>query len=319
MLEGSPLDRKDRPTIEAVVAMAVLGVIALGFVDYATGTQVRVFPLYFIPVSAAAWWAGRPAALSIAFSSAVAWFASNYLAGQRISPWIEGINFFMQLGSFSLVGLLIAGLRSAHRRERARSHADPLTGLLNGRGIFDEAPRSLALAHRHRLPMTVAFLDLDNFKRVNDTLGHAAGDEVLRTAALTLREELRGGDFAARLGGDEFLLLLPQTDEVGARRVLERVHGRLQEQLRSTCPVAGASMGAVVYLRPPDDLEAVVKRADAVMYSVKTSGRGRVIIEVEAEAEAEAKVELEGATEAEIDVDEASSAEATSLTKGALT
>jgi diguanylate cyclase (GGDEF)-like protein len=272
-------DRKGQPSDTAVMLGALVGVAVIGLVDYVTGTEIRVFPLYYLPISAAAWWTGRPVALGTATFSAVAWLASNILAGQHAAPWVDGINFFMQLGSFALVGVLIASLRSAHARERARSQTDPLTGLLNGRGFFEQVPRILALAHRHRQPLTVAYLDLDNFKQVNDSLGHAAGDEVLRSVAQTLRAGLRRGDFAARLGGDEFVLLLPQTDEAGARRVLERLHRHLQQQVRTSCEVAGASMGAVVFAWPPEDLDEVIKRADAVMYVVKTSGRGRVLIE----------------------------------------
>ncbi|WP_323137453.1 GGDEF domain-containing protein [Paraliomyxa miuraensis] len=262
-----------------VVLAAILGVAAIGVVDYATGIEIRVFPLYYLPISIAAWWSGHRAALGVATLSAIAWLASNDLAGQRTGPWIDTINFCMQLGSFALVGALIARLHSAYTRERALGHTDPLTGLLNSRGFFDQVPRALALAHRHEQPLTVAYLDLDNFKQVNDTLGHAAGDDVLREAASILAAGLRRGDFAARLGGDEFALVLPQTDEAGARHVLERLHHELQDGVRRHCEVAGTSMGAVAFAHPPEDVDELLRRADRVMYAVKAAGRGRVVVE----------------------------------------
>lgn len=257
---------------------AVLGVVVIGVVDDLTGVELRVFPLYYVPISVAAWWAGRSSALVAAAASTLAWIVSNQFTGHHSAMWVDIVNSVMQLGSFSLVAMLIAGLRSAHANERARSRTDALTGLLNTRGFFEEAPRLLALAHRHEQALTVAYVDLDDFKLVNDSQGHAVGDQVLRLAADTMRAELRRADLAARIGGDEFVLLLPHTDEIGARSVLSRLHERLQRGLKAECPVTGASMGAAVFTPPPDDLDEVIRQADAVMYSIKASGRGRVIV-----------------------------------------
>ncbi|MCA9710582.1 MAG: diguanylate cyclase, partial [Myxococcales bacterium] len=239
--------RPEPARVVFTTAAAMLGVAAIGVVDYATGTEVRVFPLYYVPISIAAWWTGRKPALLVAVVSTVAWLGSNQLAGLHTPLWVDAVNSLMQLGSFSLIALLIAGLRAAHAKEQLRSRTDALTGLLNTRGFFEQVPRIVSLAHRHRQPLTVAYVDLDDFKLVNDSQGHGAGDRVLQRAAETMRTELRRGDVAARIGGDEFVLLLPHTDEPGARSVLQRLHERLQRSLRAECSVTGASMGAAVF------------------------------------------------------------------------
>lgn len=113
--------------------------------------------------------------------ASIVWVAANALAGRAYShPYILSLNFVAQAVGFLTVSLLIAQLRDALARKRTLSRTDPLTGLMNNRAFHEQAEAALILCHRHRRPATVAFLDLDNFKHVNDTTGHQAGDDLLR-------------------------------------------------------------------------------------------------------------------------------------------
>lgn len=264
-----------------VAAATLVGIALVGIIDFQTGVEYSPTALYFLPISLAAWHLGREAALVSAVLCSLSWFGSNYLAGLRFSgPGVWALNVFTQGVSFAVVGTLIASLKSAVARERQLSRTDPLTSLLNSRAFYQEAPRILALGRRHGHPVTLGYIDLDNFKAVNDTLGHGSGDDLLRRAADLLNSSIRAGDLAARLGGDEFVVLLTETGPDGALVILERLRSLLAETLgRGPCPVT-ATIGAVSFIEPPVAVDDLVQEADALMYAAKSAGKNHVRLEI---------------------------------------
>ncbi|MDA1081722.1 MAG: diguanylate cyclase [Gemmatimonadetes bacterium] len=186
----------------------------MGAFDYGSGTEIRVYPLYFLPISLLAWHAGRAGGAVAAVLCAASWLLSNSLAGMEFSSrTILVVNVAVTGASFLFVGLLIAKLRSVLAHTRALSRTDPLTLLRNSRAFFEDSAPLLALCLRTGRPLTVAYLDLDNFKTVNDARGHQAGDALLKDVAAAIRDALRPSDLCARLGGDEFAVLLPELGE----------------------------------------------------------------------------------------------------------
>jgi diguanylate cyclase (GGDEF)-like protein len=163
-------------------------------------------------------------------------------------------------GSSVLASEALARLNSRLRRQLV---TDPLTGLLNRAGFAEASDRVLALGARERLAVSVALIDLDDFKQVNDLRGHAAGDELLADLGLAWRRELRGSEVLARLGGDEFALVLAGTGREGARDALDR--------LRTASPV-GWSAGVVEWERG-ETLDRAMVRADEELYRAKRDGR----------------------------------------------
>jgi two-component system, cell cycle response regulator len=150
---------------------------------------------------------------------------------------------------------------------------DPLTRLYNRRFLFSQLAALVSAARRHGRPLTVAMVDLDGFKAVNDTRGHDTGDEVLVAAAEALQRALRAEDVLGRLGGEEFLALLPDTDAVAAARTAERLRAAVAE---AGGPVAvTASVGWAV-LEDGEEPDEVVRRADTALYAAKAAGRNRV-------------------------------------------
>jgi diguanylate cyclase (GGDEF)-like protein len=158
---------------------------------------------------------------------------------------------------------------------------DSLTGLPNRRWFFEQAGTALAHAKRHGPPLSLLVLDLDHFKRVNDTYGHAAGDAVLVETAALVREVKRQDDLLCRYGGEEFLLILQGTSRPNAVTFAERLRERLAAHAvrtgRGTLRVT-ASIG-VAELRKDDTLESLFKRADKALYRAKEGGRNRVACE----------------------------------------
>jgi diguanylate cyclase (GGDEF)-like protein len=255
---------------------AGLGILAIGLVDYLSGVELRVLPLYYVPISLVAWHVGRGSALTAAVLCAVSWLASNFLAGLHYShAWLWTVNTLVQALSFATVGLLIATLRDALVRERGLSRSDPLTALPNTRAFYEDAERILALCRRQGRPVTLAYVDLDDFKAVNDRAGHQGGDELLRRFAGFLRAATRPSDICARLGGDEFAVLLADADSRDAATVLERLRAVLSEGGTTT-----GTIGAVTFVTPPESLQEMVSAADAQMYAAKAEGKNRLRLDV---------------------------------------
>lgn len=285
---GAPaLARAVRPSI-ALAACAV-GVLLVGLVDYQTGWEVRIYPVYFVPVVVGSQVAGRRAGVALAALSSAVWLGSNMAAGLTASaPWIPYFNALVQLVGFTAVALLAARQRAWLLRERGLSRRDALTQLPNARALREHAEQEIDRMRRDGGTLVVAFLDLDHFKAVNDGHGHAAGDEVLRLAARALTGALRATDLVARLGGDEFVVLMPGAKADAARLVLERIRAALRDAMKARDWPVTASIGAVVFRAPPASVDAMLAVADAAMYRLKAAGRDRVrVVEAGEAGEAE--------------------------------
>lgn len=159
------------------------------------------------------------------------------------------------------------------------AHRDPLTGLANQRALFDELRREVARALRQAQPLTVAYMDMDHFKVVNDTLGHQEGDRVLVALADAMRKELRTEDLPARIGGDEFCVVLPGVDMDKSREVINRLTAAFDE-LKSGRKVT-LSVGLAAFdLEAPQMPEELIRQADQAMYLAK-SIPGHSVVEAE--------------------------------------
>jgi diguanylate cyclase (GGDEF)-like protein len=260
-------ERKPRRPVLIALALALVG--GIGLLDHVTGWEVYFSTFYLAPVCFAAWSMGRRVgALVAVLSAAAGWWAVSLQAGHAFShPAIPYWNAAARLCLFLLAAFAVAALKQA----LVHARTDPLTGLPNSRAFHDAAETEMNRAHRYRRPFTIAVLDIDGFKRVNDQLGHARGDEVLKGVANTLIGSLRASDVAARLGGDEFALLLPEAGEEAARRALKKVHAALTAAVRGLRPEVGFSIGAATFALPPASLLVALGRADELMYSAKRS------------------------------------------------
>ena len=170
-------------------------------------------------------------------------------------------------------------LQAANAELALQARSDPLTGLLNRRGLDAQFAFALALARRSGRPLSLVSVDVDHFKRINDTYGHAQGDQVLQHLAQTLQQRVRSSDLVARLGGEEFVALLPDTDIASAHAVAEELRMAVAAQQH---PVVGSiriSIG-ISMLRPGEDTPtALLERADAALYEAKRQGRNRVCVQ----------------------------------------
>jgi diguanylate cyclase (GGDEF)-like protein len=273
--------------------MALLGasVIAIAIADYLTGPDIGLSLFYLVPIVIAGRQSGRTVAVTLAVAAASGWqFADAAWRGvTAVSIW----NGATRLGIFLGAAFLMSRLRDDERRlgelnrqleaglalEQRLARTDALTSLANGRMFRDEVQRTLARARRDGEPVTIAYLDLDNFKALNDRYGHAEGDEILKDVASGIAAVIREGDLAARLGGDEFALLLHGCSQ----DALEAIGARLLTQVKTVASRYpdvrfGATIGFAECTPPASDPDAAIRAADRAMYAAKFKGKNRIEI-----------------------------------------
>ena len=270
--------------IEATV-LACLGVPLVGLLDYWTGYGLQVSILYLIPVFGAAWYCGFWPGLAVsALTGVMSLVVDNWLGhvtatvrvvdpSVPVSLW----NACMRLWLFFPVAYLAANLRTHLDQERRFARLDPLTGILNGRAFSAEAERFIALSKRKMQPVTVVYIDLDDFKRVNDTQGHSGGDKILCAVATTLLKCTRPYDLVARLGGDEFCVLLPETGSDEAKSFMAKASEKLEQEANRSNWQVSFSVGVATFPVPPASVDVALGAADELMYQAKRSGKRQVV------------------------------------------
>ncbi len=281
-----------------ILTLSICGVATVGALDYLTGYELSVTFFYLLPVAIASWYAGRGASVSIAALSCALWYSADLGAGHTyqnsaIPLWNASIRFMI----FVVNGLLLVALRDSLFRQRDLARTDALTGVCGRRAFEDRLEHDLALARRNGRPLTIAFLDLDDFKVLNDRRGHVVGDQVLRATALALQSATRNVDMVARLGGDEFALVLPDTPGQGAEELVAKLMREVRHALGAVAPEVTCSVGVITFDRVPPRLEEAVRAADALMYQAKRDGKNRVAFRV-AHDDTGIAVQSQGATDA---------------------
>ena len=254
----------------------LLSVILIALLDYQTESHLSFSIFYLAPVAACAWCGGFSHGTLVSLGASAAWHSTDLYEDPALPAAVRLWNMVIRFGCLVLISSLVARLHAGILRERRLARTDALTGAANGRTFYETAAVEADRARRSARPLTLAYFDLDNFKQLNDRQGHAAGDAALQAVVQTIQLHLRGSDLLARLGGDEFALLLPETDAEGAATLLARLQERLaQEMARKGWPV-GVSIGAVTFPLPRWDVDLMIQRVDALMYSAKKKGKGRV-------------------------------------------
>jgi diguanylate cyclase (GGDEF)-like protein len=200
-------------------------------------------------------------------------------------PAMEFWNAVFPFFFFVLLVFVLASLKDAFARVAKLSRVDPLTGLYNRRHFSELAEGEIERAKRYGRPISLAFIDLDNFKTVNDKFGHKMGNEVLTTMADAFRADLRSTDIVGRFGGDEFAIMLPEAGASAAASAMSKLKDGVAVAMGGNGWLVTMSLGLVTYEAAPPGLEEIVKVADALMYSVKDSSKDRItqkVIETDA-------------------------------------
>lgn len=260
-----------------VAAISTLILVLICWLDCITGDYSLII-FYLIPVSLTAWFINKPTGLLFCFLSLLARVAADSVSTpatrhSNLHHW----NLFIEFSFLLIMSLLFSALKKNLDNEKTLARIDPLTKAINRRSFFDLAEQEISRARRYDRPFTIAYIDLDNFKQVNDRLGHHTGDELLMTVVSTIASRIRNTDILARFGGDEFVILLPETAGEAAGSSLDKIRQQLQEAMSACSWPVTFSIGAISYIHAPDSVDDAVRAADALMYEVKRSGKNRLL------------------------------------------
>jgi diguanylate cyclase (GGDEF)-like protein len=157
------------------------------------------------------------------------------------------------------------------------SQIDYLTGIANNREFYQQIHAELTRASRSKRPISLAYIDLDGFKQVNDRLGHRSGDALLRTVAKIFQSTIRRTDTAARLGGDEFAILFPSTGQADARCIMQRLQTVFLKHMEESQTGVTLSAGVISFTSLPDSVDEMIHQADALMYEAKAGGKNNIL------------------------------------------
>jgi diguanylate cyclase (GGDEF)-like protein len=258
-----------------MLASILLGLI--GVSNQLVGTQIGLAIFYLIPIILVTLDIGRGVGLVFSVVSSLAWLVADLHSGRdTLFPLLPYWNAAVRLGFFVIVVVLL----SAWKREKVNARVDVLTGMANRQAFIEVAGREIERCRRYAYPLTLGYVDCDEFKAVNDSRGHQEGDRLLRVIAQTLGAQLRAADFAARIGGDEFVVLIPDLSADLAGSALSRIREILQGAVESAGFPITFTIGVVTFERSPESIDEMILRADQLMYAGKEGGKNRMRREI---------------------------------------
>jgi diguanylate cyclase (GGDEF)-like protein len=260
----------------AILVISVALVMILGVIDNLTGYEISFSIFYLLPVVLVSWFDKRSHAVIISILSAVMWLWADIYSGHIYShPAIPVWNLIIILGFFLMAAFSLLEIKKLLENEQTFARTDFLTGVANSRAFYYSAQIEIDRSVRFSRPFTVAYIDIDNFKQVNDTLGHLQGDNLLQSVAKTIKDNIRSIDIVARLGGDEFAILFSETNEENAKTAINKVQRELLSIVKNNDWPVTFSIGAVTCYESCD-LDELIKEVDKLMYTVKESGKNGI-------------------------------------------
>lgn len=255
-------------------------VLIISLVDYLTGPRIYFLAFYIIPIFQISWFAGKGPGLFISLFSLIMFGTIKYM--EDVLP-VNPLSIYGQTIIEASISLIIAYglsiqiiLRNALNREKDLARTDSLTGMLNIRAFTEILENEILRARRYTYPISIVYIDLDNFKEVNDKYGHSIGNNVLQVVAKVMKESVRKTDVVARIGGDEFAILFPETKNEQANQIVLKVHSRLNSVMTEQRWPVTSSIGLVSYVHVPESSDKILNEADQLMYQAKLEGKNRV-------------------------------------------
>ncbi len=264
-------------SIPIITLLAGVLMVLFGVVDYLTGVEISFSIVYLMPISLAVWYAGKRSGIVVSIFATSLWLAADMTAGHLYShPAIPIWNACVRFIFFIVVSILLSRIRTQLQREEQMADTDPLTSLANRRLFFERVQFELERCRRYKRYFTIAYIDLDNFKSINDTQGHQVGDSLLCAVADTLKNNVRQTDITSRLGGDEFAILFSETGYESSKDAISNMQKNLIMAMKEHEWSVTFSIGAVSFEEPMVDVRDMIKLSDDLMYKVKKSGKNRI-------------------------------------------
>lgn len=256
-------------------------ILVLGVVQFLLGKTINIAPLYIFPTLFSSWYGSKTTGVLSAFLSTLVFVVIEAAFSRVSSNYYELLLFSAPyLIAYVLLAVLIINFRNVHRVEVHAADTDNLTGVHSARSFYAELANELLRSKRYNHVFSLAYIDIDDFKNINDSLGHSAGDKLLKEVADCLVSSLRDTDVVARLGGDEYVCLLPETKQEEAKAAFFKAANLLKKRMEKYKWEVSFSIGVMTFENLPEDIKEAINVADKLMYSVKNDNKNDVAYQV---------------------------------------
>ncbi|WP_107667597.1 GGDEF domain-containing protein [Cyanothece sp. BG0011] len=256
-----------------IIGLGLLLVAVITALDYSIKIDLGISIFYLFPIALITWYSNKKIGLIFSFISSLCWFWAENNISKNPQLWLEEWNAVVRLSFFIIVTYLLSELKAAYEREKTLARTDGLTGAVNRRFFREILGQEIEKLSRYHHPFTLAYFDVDNFKKVNDQWGHSQGDYLLNAIVDIVKINIRQTDTLARLGGDEFALILLEIDYEKANLVLNRIQAELLIMAELEKMPISFSIGAITYYTIPDSIDHAIEQVDHLMYYVKNNGK----------------------------------------------
>jgi diguanylate cyclase (GGDEF)-like protein len=246
----------------------------IGAIDAQFKPEIIFAPLYLLPIAILSWFVGKWNGITASVLSTIMWLAASiYSGGLYGSTFAYYWNSIVCLTTFLLISSLISYLRVELEQNRSFYQLDTLTGIANSVGFREAAQREIDWANRFNRPFSLGYLDVDNFKFINEQMGYTVGDQVIREIAKNIQTHLRRSDLVARVGGDEFALLLSEAGQEAAREAINRIQHQLKNAMDSKGWPLTFSIGVLACTDHPKTVDEILQLTAELRDFVKNNGK----------------------------------------------
>ena len=272
------LDKKYHLPKWLLFFFSILMVLLIGLIDYYNGIEISVAILYLLPIMYVAWFVDRTFAWILSGLCSIEGFLADFLLGHiYTNPFAPYWNAFVWLLFFAIFVYVINTLKISLEEERKIFRFDNLTKVFNRKAFYEILLNEIQRSIRYSHPITLVYIDCDNFKSINDTRGHKTGDILLKTLAETITLNIRNVDIVGRMGGDEFALILPESNFEAANIVLTKLQKLTSAMFKRKKWPVSLSIGACTYVEPPLSADAAIQNVDKLMYKAKNEGKNKIV------------------------------------------
>jgi len=256
-----------------LMSLGIFLIFIVGLLDYIIGLEIGLSIFYLPSIFLTTWFIGTWGGILTSFIGAITWLIVDLVKTKPNSfSFSLYWNACVRLGFF----LVIVLLQKALRNEQLLARIDSLTQIGNRRFFFESADNEIHKAKRYNRPFSLAYMDIDDFKNVNDLFGHNMGDKFLRVVANTIKNNIRSTDIFARIGGDEFVLFFPETKAEEAREAINKLQQLLLRAMNENEYRVTFSIGIITFISPPDSADDMMEKVDRLMYSAKNAGKNLI-------------------------------------------